>query len=413
MFDSRYMGLTVNVILRLVVLLTAIAAFVPFLPEMPAANLDPSWRFGMNQAVAQGLSIGKDIIFTFGPYASIYTKAYHPSTDFMMVSGSLYLALSYSACLGLLMRSVQGYWVLAVCAVLAGLIYTRDPLLFSFPLLVALLIFKILFSEEGWLFKSKSAALYVALMFAPFGLLPLIKGSLLILCAAVAALCSVFFIANRHRLLAIICLFSPMASMLFFWTASGQYATNLPSYFINMSPIVSGYTEAMALDGDFDEEVSYLIASAFLLFTITIQNKIPNVSKIFLFFTYFVFLFISFKAGFVRQDGHATISGTSILIGALLFSFIFKTRLIILVIVSAIISWSFIDGHYIKTSHHSFVQNIKSTYLSMWFGVKNRIENSNWPRVDFDAAVNSLRDQASFPVLKGTTDIYSYNQLHI
>src|SRR6476469_6515006 len=76
-------------------LITAICIFVPFSPVMPEDGLDASWMFGMNQAVAQGLAIRRDIIFTFGPYASIYTQAYHPATDYMMMFGSLYLALSY------------------------------------------------------------------------------------------------------------------------------------------------------------------------------------------------------------------------------------------------------------------------------------------------------------------------------
>jgi membrane-bound ClpP family serine protease len=94
------------------------------------------------------------------------------------------------------MKGVQWRWVLALCVVLAGLMYLRDPLLFSLPLLVGLVTFKILFLEEGRLVKSKLAAFYVALLFAPFGLLPLIKGSMLILCGAIATLCAVFFIAN-------------------------------------------------------------------------------------------------------------------------------------------------------------------------------------------------------------------------
>ena len=412
-FDSRDMGLTVNIILWLVLFITAIAVFVPFYPAMPSSGIDSSWVFGMNQAVAQGLAIGSDIIFTFGPYASIYTKSYHPSTDFMMVSGSLYLALSYSVCFGLLMRSTQWYLVLAVCAVLAGLIYTRDPLFFSLPLLVAVLSFKILFSEEGRLFKRKSAVFYVALMFAPLGLLPLIKGSLLILCGSVVVLCSLFFIANKRKHFAIACLLSPLILMLFFWIAAGQSLIDLPSYFINISSIASGYTQAMALDGKILEVILYLIASVFLLLAITIQNQITNTSKVFLFCIYFLFLFISFKAGFVRHDEHANISGTDILIGALLFPFIIKTRLFPLVIVSAIFSWSLIDGHYNKTTTQSFAQNFKSTYSVMWFGIKNRIQNKNWPRVKYEAAVKLIREQASFPVLQGTTDIYSYNQSYV
>jgi hypothetical protein len=49
----------------------------------------------------------------------------------------------------------------------------------------------------------------------------------------------------------------------------------------------------------------------------------------------------------------------------------------------------------------------------MWRGIKNRFENRNWPKLEFDAAVNSLRVKASFPVFPGTTDIYSYNQSYL
>jgi hypothetical protein len=402
-----------KVVLWFGLLIITIAIFVPFSPKMPASSLDPSWMFGMNQATAQGFSFGKDIIFTFGPYASIYTRTYHPSTDFMMVSGSLYLAILYWACFVLLMKNVQYRWVLAFCAVLGGLMYLQDALFFSFPLLVGLITFKILLLEEEKLVKSKWAPFYVALLFTSFGLLPLVKGSILILCASVTALCSAFFIANRHRLLAIICLFTPIVSMLFFWVASGQSVTTLPTYFISMAPLISGYTEAMAVDGNIYEVVLYLVASAFLLLTIFIQTKITNSSKIFLFCIYFVFLFLSFKSGFVRHDGHAIISGTSILIAALLLPFIFNTRIILPAIFFALISWGYIDNHYIKTSTERIVNNFKSTYLSAWNGIKNRMRNRNWPRINYDAAVTALREQASFRSLQGTTDIYSYNQSYL
>jgi hypothetical protein len=413
-FFTTNIDIAFDAILGGLLLIIIIARFVPFYPYIPTSELDSSWQFGMNQALAQGLSFGKDIIFTFGPYASIYTKSYHPSTDFLMVSGSLYLALSYWACFVILMKGVQWRWILAFYFIFAGgFWWLTDALFLLFPLLVGLLIFKISFSEQGKLVNSKLASFYVALLFAPFGLLPLIKGSMLILCGAVAAFCSVFFIANRHRLLAIICLCSPMVSMLFFWIASGQSAVGLPSYFISMAPIVSGYTEAMAVDGNIYEIILYLITSAFLLLAISIHAQITNTSKIFLFCIYFVFLFISFKAGFVRHDGHAYISGMSILIASLLLPFIFNTKIILPVIVFALLTWSYIDSHYIRTSAESIAKNFKSTYLSMWDGITNRIKNRNWPKTEFDARMNLLREQASFPVMQGATDIYSYNQSYL
>lgn len=403
----------VNVILWLVPLITVISVFVPFSPSMPAAGLDPSYRFGMNQAVALSFSFGKEIILTFGPYASIYTKTYHPATDFMMVGGSLYLALSYWACFALLMKDVKWRWVLAYCAILAGVMYLRDPLLFSLPLLVGLSSLKFKVSEQGVLGKSKYAPIYMALMFSPLGLLPLIKGTMLILCAVIAVMCSVFFIVIKQKVFAIICLISPILSMLLFWIASGQSVTSLPHYIINMFPVASGYTEAMSVDGPIREEILYMISSIFILYAIFAQTKIISTSKILLFCIYSAFLFVSFKAGFVRQDGHATISGTGILIAAILLPFIFSSRLIPSVIVVSLLTWSNIDSNYIKTSTEGIGTNLNSTYSLAWNGIENRVTNKGWPKLDFDAAVKSLREQASFPVLQGKTDIYSFNQSYL
>ncbi len=412
-FIFRNLGLATNVGLWIVVLITIIAVFVPFSPSMPAAGLDPSWMFGMNQGIAQGLSIGKEIIFTFGPFASVFTQLYHPSTDFMMVGGSLYLALSYLACFIILMRGVRLPWVLAFCASLAGLMYLRDALFFSFPLLVGLTTFKIVFSADGAIARSRYAPFLVALMFAPFGLIPLIKGTMLILCVAIAVLCSVFFVVNRKSVLAIICLVSPLVSILLFWIASGQSVTSLPNYFTSMGSIVSGFTEAMSSSGSTLEIIFYLVASVFILVSISLQKQINRSSKIFLLCILFVFLFLAFKAGFVRHDLHAVTPAISILMAALLLPFIFNSRMLLLAIVFSLISCLYIYSHYVNISPSNIFNNIVSTYSTQWHGFKNRIEIGNWPRRDFDTVMTSLRKQASFPVLQGTTDIYSFNQAYL
>lgn len=411
LFNRKKLVLPFNLILWFLLLITSIALFVPFSPRMPAAGLDPSWVFGINQALSQGLSFGKEMIFTYGPYASIYTKSYHPSTDLLMISGGLYLALSFWLYLVLLMKGVQWIWVLVFCVILAGLMQFPDALFFSLPLLVGLVTFKII--DHGSLIKSKLAPFFVVLIFSPFGLLPLIKGSMLIMCGAIAALCAVFFIANRQKLLAILCLCSPIVSMLLFWIASGQSVAVLPSYFVSMAAIASGYTEAMAVDGNVMEVILYIIASAFLLIAIATQKQITITSKVFLLCTFFVFLFLSFKAGFVRHDAHAIVSGTSILLAAFLLPFIANSRIILPALLFTLVTWSYIDSNYLQTSTAIFFNNVESTYSTSWYGIKNRIENKNWLKTGFDTAVNTLRTQASFPVFSGTTDIYSYNQSYL
>ena len=41
------------------------------------------------------LVLGRDLVFTFGPYSSLYTRNYHPATNTLVMLSSLYLALSY------------------------------------------------------------------------------------------------------------------------------------------------------------------------------------------------------------------------------------------------------------------------------------------------------------------------------
>jgi hypothetical protein len=68
----------------------AIAAlrFIPFSPAMPESNLDTPWVLAMNQAVSAHLVFGRDVVFTLGRYATVFTRNYHPSTDKMTMFGS-------------------------------------------------------------------------------------------------------------------------------------------------------------------------------------------------------------------------------------------------------------------------------------------------------------------------------------
>lgn len=405
-FGFRTFVSLLNLALMLLALLTIIAIFVPFAPEMPAGSVD----WASTVAGAQGLVYGRDFIFTSGPYSSIYTKAYYPATDFMITAGSLYLALAYWLSFAILANGIKWRWVLAFCAMLAGVMYARDVLLLSLPLLVALQTFKVVDSDEHRLLDSRWFALVVALTFSTFGLLPLIKGSAIVLCLGTAVLCSTYYFLSRRRLLAMLCLAAPAVSLVIFWLASGQPASGLPGYFISMAPITSGYTEAMALTGSGSEVVSYLVVSLALLLAIALQSRIAQVSRLFLFGSFFLYLFIAFKAGFVRHDGHAIIAGTALLLAVLLFPFVTRSRAIVPIIILTALCWTSIDQHYRKSSVSSVRANIQGTYSGAWHAFQTRIADKSWPRRDYDTAIAKLRTQAAFPLLKGRTDIYSYNQ---
>lgn len=404
----------INGLLSLILLCILISLIVPFSPKMPVPGLDSSWALALNQAVALGLSFGNDIIFTLGPYSSIYTKAYHPATDWMMIGGSLYLACAYWLGLMLLMRGVKWYWTIFLLISLLIMTYARDSLFFIYPLLVGLICSKVISINEA---RGQHAAsisigtkLALAFLFTPFGLFPLIKGSLLILCLTIALLCTLFFFWHKYTALALIALLSPMLSIMLFWIGAGQSISHLPAYLITSLVLASAFTEAMAFAGNNNEMIIYLLAASLICFFIIWQKQLSASSRLFLLGLFFVFLFLSFKTGFTRHYGHAFIASTSILIAALLLPYLSHSKIIIPVILFCLYSSHYITAHY---THISVSKNILSTYSSAWHGLKNRLSNAFWLRQNFALSMGFIKQQAAFPPLQGTTDIYSYNQAHL
>lgn len=396
-----------EIFLKSFLLVIIVSVFVPFSPKMPAPGLDPSWALGLNQALAQGLAFGKDIVFTLGPYSAIYTKAYHPSTDLMMMSGSFYLALSYWICFLFLMRGIKWHWTLLFCGLLVTMIYVRDSLLFSYPLLVGLACFKINACEKP---VGLTHSVYLALFFAPFGLFPLIKGSLLILCVFTALLCAGYFLINKKNQFALICLLSPLVSLELFWLTAGQSTSHLLAYLTSTIALASSFTEAMSVGGIPNEIILYLVNSALIFLFIASRKQLPTNARLFILGIFFIFLFLSFKTGFTRHYGHAFIASSSILIAALTLPFLFNSKLTLFLILFSLNTWSYINSHY---THISIANNFKSTYTAAWFGLEHRIKSPNSFKQDFELAMNFLQQREPFPSLSGTTDIYSSNQSYL
>ena len=446
----------INTILSLLLLITAVATFVPFSPKMPAEGLDASWQFAINQAFSQGLSFGTEFIFTFGPYASAYTKVYHPSTDLMAMVASFYLSLAYWIALVILLSGTtfrRGVF-LSILLTLSLVLISTDALFFSYPLLVALCVFKITQSKNDLLSVGKHVLPAVAVLFSPLGFLLLVKGSVGLLCIAITVICFLMFIYNKKKVLAVICLISPITTMVLFWLVSGQMLINLPKYFMALLPIISGYTEAMSIDGFLHEVLFYLLISFFLLLSIVKEKNINGLSKLFFLLVIAVCLFLSFKAGFVRHDAHATISANFLFQTSLFFLVIastekwsIKTPLIILsasAVFFALTTFTYSNTNDVKDKliekgvgvatlkHLSAYGKVVKIYQTLgfkniinilsanaggdsiyelaWHGIEKRLQNKNSLEAEYNVALSNIKANANFPQLQGTTDIYSYSQ---
>jgi hypothetical protein len=94
----RYLAITLTFVGTLVV-------FVPFYPRFPSFGGQSSWVYAMNEAISRNMVFGRDVVFTSGPLAPVYTRIYHPATDPLMLGlGSFFAAAFFAAWKGLRLR---------------------------------------------------------------------------------------------------------------------------------------------------------------------------------------------------------------------------------------------------------------------------------------------------------------------
>ncbi|WP_147288319.1 hypothetical protein [Legionella gratiana] len=379
---------------------------------MPKEGLDPSWAFGLNQAISQGLLFGRDMIFTYGPFVFLYTKLYHPAVASSMMIVALYLSITYGGLLAFLLKNKPWYFLIFVWIALMTTLLVRDSLFYTYPLLVAIYCFNSLNTEIKPNHVYKLSPIILALLFFPFGLLPLIKGSFLVVCLGILALSFLLFISDRKWIQAITIVSSFLVSILFFWAISGQPILNLYHYFISSSAIISGYGEAMGINGNLSEIVFYLLAAFILLSLLLIEkNGGSNKLKLFIGLSFFIYLFLAFKGGFVRHDGHAMIAASALLIAAVSVFFVVNLKKASVVLFFASLACIGINIHYIGMQF--FIYDIKSFYLSTWNGIIKSFADNQWRNKEFDKALVQIQEKVKFPKFKGTTDIYSYSQAYL
>jgi hypothetical protein len=387
-------------------LLTAVCVFTPLSPRMPSA-LDSSWCFGMNQAIAQGLSIGREIVFSFGPYAYIYTGTYHPATDGSMLWGCAYIGLSFGVVAIQVFRKPVAQ--LALLVIISAAMPLRDALFFFYPTLVAVWVVR-----ENWDENSgRKLALLAALLF-PFGLLVLIKVSTVAVCGgALVIVFARFALERKWRKTAIVLVF-PL-SIITFWCLAGQPVPGLSTYFETMSLIVSGFTEAMSSNGRSKEIVCYAVAAVALLGMIFFTADRRLVIKSLLAAMLGMALFLSFKAGFVRHDGHATTAASFLLLTGLLVAVLSSSVPVRLgSVLCGVLVWLYIVPAYVGTSPATLIEKVANTYSSAWHGAYQRIAKGEMLTERYQEAMTQImKAYGTLGVLSGTTDIYSFDQSYL
>lgn len=412
--DSKLTFGVVMWILRLVLAVTVVFVFVPFSPSMPTGlnPLDPSWVFGLNVAAAQHWIFGSDLLFTYGPYASIFTRTFHPFTDPFALYGSLYLAVAYTAALLFVTRKSTALLLLINIAAFSFFKQYTDTLLSSYALIMGIYCYQLIYLPIR---SERSAVGMIFLTFAlftPFGLYPLVKGSIYILYFAVAILSSGVFLYLRKWYLALSISLAIISSLILFWLIAGQPLTGLLGYFTSLGMIIAGYSDAMSVTGNQSEILAYLFSSFFLIFVL-LRKKGVNIEAIYLGVVFALYLFISFKGGFVRHDGHAVYGVSALYFAAIIFFVVFPSFQAVIALLLACLTFIYIDSHYDNSLYLRRFAPVSETYQWGIYGVKNRLFNEAQLLEDYKKSVEVIKNEARFPSLIGTVDTYPVDQSRV
>lgn len=390
----------------LVAMTVAVLLLMPWHPSFPTVSLDVSWQYALNEAVAHKLVFGRDIDFTFGPLYALYAYVYHPDVDAIALIGSFLFGIGF--CTGcFLLAFPHRLWHLILLPLLIAQIAVKDSLFITLPFILLVLIGRICV-PEGTPFHlratlwTKTAVIVVACTVA---IVPLVKGSF-----AAATLLPVFLgmymlvrAMPRFALTVALCGVFAICSG---WVLTGQPLIALPEFFVAQAPIISGYSEAMSRQGDVSEIVIYMAVClpTLILFGWSLYRQIGRRALLLALGLAFA-IFMNYKAGFTRHDGHALIAGAALLVLGYCVAPVVGSIQYVLVMFAATAAWLHIDRVYIDP-HPDAYTRLRDAVVSTYVGLTDHLFKPHELQAEFDRANQQIRSAVPLPQVTGTVDLY-------
>jgi hypothetical protein len=391
--------------------LTSALLFLPFQPVMPRVGLDPSWLLAVNEAVARGLVFGRDVIYTVGPLASIWNQTYHPATFVPCLVGGGLIAIGHTFTAHKVSQHAHSVWGWAYVAFLGFVLESRDALFLAYPLLLALLIYRL--SLPSWhedrARLSTPESVWLAVAVSALGLLPIIKLSFLPLTLLLCALGAILLWKSGQKPIAIALIVLPVIAMTFFWTLVGGPVSALPSYFISSTSIVSGFTLAMSTRYFLLTPVMFLLTSLLALFCFCrARERMDFRDGAFLLFIA-AFLFMAFKSGFVRHDVHALTASSSLVMVAVVLDSLRTMRQshLRILFLGALVTWSLVHLLHLNPPYEyyrSLGTRVHASRKGQATGETTQLSLEE----TYSSSLAEIRRAIPLPSLEGTTDLYPF-----
>jgi hypothetical protein len=273
----------------------------PILVRPVASGLDSSWQITVNLATYHKLIFGEEYIFTLGPLGFLITKNAVELNKWLVVVFEGFLIGCILYAIRSFLRPLQYRMVYSIVTALVVLLISAGScdviLIFSY------LYFSLVFLKNGQWKMLLPVILLSALSF-------FIKVNYgIIMVVFFYTTLAVAWIKNKITFNTIFPLL--LANVLIIVLLSGLYRVSIFLYLKSSLHIINAYNDAMYIPAGFFDLypiLAFLLVGIFLLgFLMKLLYYKNNLIALYNYFLCGFILFLMFKNGFVRADGHRNV----------------------------------------------------------------------------------------------------------
>ena len=295
-------------------LAAAYIAFAPLEFQMPRYGLDPSWVAVLGEAPVHGWRFGRDIIFNGGPLSAIYTRWFAPDYFGRYLAANAVLIATFALLVAVVAWRNRriGTGFLVALGMLLCVFFIRDAIFVACPLLVAAVV----------LAPKRGAVENIAAALGVFSSALFTLAKFLIAPAAIVTfvLCDGALLIRRNWPVCTIG-YLLMCFGLFTWL---EGPGSFPQFIFDSIDVAAGYSDARALGGSHLELAAFVITAAVLLATLgwaearsMSRGYVSPSIGVLRWLVTAAYLFLMFKEGFVRHDGHSVLGWSGLALAAL------------------------------------------------------------------------------------------------
>lgn len=276
----------------------AMTAVAFTLPHFPTMELDASWRMALGKFFMEGRQFGKDVVFTYGPLGWAMGKTYWGDHWPILIGWHVVQAVVFSTIVFWHAYRLTGY-ARVFCFIffyLFGLSY-QDA---AHQIIMAYAGLELV-RRVGTPWRWSSVALLALL-----AILSLVKFTNLLLGFFLVLLAGGLALWKTRRVSGLLVPGLFLGLFLLGWKCCGQHLGNLPAYFHSSWEISQGYQDAMGLSCP-SKQLYLGLTVAGLMITYLLVNLATSPDRVrgtALSLGALALLYLNWKHGFIRADGH-------------------------------------------------------------------------------------------------------------